>query len=83
MKRCTERAEISCPNYPELCNKCGAYREPTNADRIRAMSDEELAEFLCSVYDDDFDKRIEDCTIPYYDQYSIKEWLKQPAEEDD
>ena len=45
----------------------------THADRIRAMSDEELAEFLCGVYD-----MVDDCC---YDQRSIKEWLKQPAEE--
>ena len=55
----------------------------TNADRIRAMSDEELAEFLCGVYDEDEDaaKFINGVYIPCYDQYSIKEWLKQPVEE--
>ena len=55
----------------------------THADRIRAMSDEELAEFLCGVYDEDEDaaKIINGVYIPCYDQYSIKEWLKQPAEE--
>ena len=55
----------------------------TNADRIRSMSDEELAEFICGIYDEDKDygKFIDGCFIPCYDQYSIKEWLEQTAEE--
>lgn len=31
---------------------CDVYEKMTNADRIRAMSDEELAEFLCKVKSD-------------------------------
>ena len=43
---------------------------PTNADRIRAMSDEELAKLLC-------------CTGWKMFKYKeCLEWLKQPAEED-
>ena len=42
---------------------------PTNADRIRAMNDEELAEFLIDLADDG--------------NLRIREWLQQPAEEDD
>ena len=41
----------------------------TNADCIRAMSDEELAEFLIDLADDG--------------NLKIREWLQQPAEEDD
>lgn len=54
----------------------------TNADRIRAMSDEELAEFICGIFDDDeyFGKFINGRIIPCYDQHKIAEWLKQPAE---
>lgn len=54
----------------------------TNADRIRAMSDDELAEFICGVYDEEEDnaKFINGYYIPCYNQYSIKEWLEQPAE---
>ena len=49
-------------------------REPmTNADRIRSMSDEELAKFLFQV--------------GYDHRWGLKEyaldWLQQPAEEDD
>lgn len=36
-------------NPNEIVVKCGAYKSPmTNADRIRAMSDEALAELLIS-----------------------------------
>ena len=38
----------------------------TNADRIRAMNDEELEEFLVDLADDG--------------NLKIREWLKQPAE---
>lgn len=37
-------------NPNEIVVQCGAYKPPmTNADRIRAMSDEELAEYLCGL----------------------------------
>ena len=39
-----------------------------NAQKIRAMSDEELAEFLIDLADDG--------------NLKIREWLQQPAEED-
>ena len=41
----------------------------TNADCIRSMTDEELAEFLIDLADDG--------------NLRIRDWLKQPAEEDD
>lgn len=57
---------------------------PTNADRIRAMNDEELAEFLCGVFDDDEcnGKYICGTTIAEYDQYNIAEYLKLPVQEE-
>ena len=56
-------------NYvPSECHFCGRIRK-TNADRIRAMSDEELAEEL-------YDNSNIDCT-----QYqTILDWLKQEVE---
>lgn len=54
---------------PEEARDCNYFREMTNADRIRAMSDEELAEFLIDLADDG--------------NLKIREWLQQPAEEDD
>lgn len=70
MKRCLENADrMICPDYPEKCRFCGAFREPTNADSIRAMSDEELAEFLIDLADGG--------------NLKIREWLKQPSGEED
>ena len=58
----------------------------TNFDRIKAMSVEEMAEFICSIYDDNgepytADKNIEGDTIPDYDEYKIKEWLESEVSE--
>ena len=56
---------------------------PTNADRIRSMSDEELAEFL-------WDFNLADVSTvkmgefgPHMFRHRLKEWLQMPAEEDD
>lgn len=67
---------ISAKNQPN--------KPKTNADRIRAMSDEELAEYLCaslSCYDcparaDCGKSAAQDCNE------IVLEWLKQPAKED-
>ena len=47
-------------------------RPPTNADRIREMDDNELAEFLSTKLNDDF-YEYPDLTL---------QWLQQPAEEE-
>ena len=50
----------------ELCHGAGVIEVPmTNADRIRAMSDEELAEFLIDLADDG--------------NLKIREWLQQSS----
>ena len=54
---------------PEEVRDCAYFREMTNADKIRSMSDEELAEFLIDLADDG--------------NLRIREWLQQPAEEDE
>ena len=58
-----------CP----VCGEIGSHEiQMTNADRIRSMSDEELAEFLYQVgYDNGWG----------LEEYAL-EWLQQPAEED-
>ena len=64
--RCTGTKEVDpCPGY----DKCKQYNPnyTTNADRIRAMNDEELADVLR-----------EFATKPM--QGSFLEWLQQPAE---
>ena len=70
-------------NPREIVIKCGAYKPPmTNADRIRAMSDEELAKFIpnwsytnackCGEHYVDCNNECEKC---------VADWLRQPAEE--
>ena len=84
-------AEIKCPcglrNHMEEedckktnCNACCPLTKPmTNADRIRAMSDEELAEFLESTHSQ--------MAIKLGGEYIVREkeyigiWLKQPVGE--
>lgn len=63
-----------CRTGSGLTWPCGAYvtKTFTNADRIRAMSDEELAEFLSTKLNDDF-YGCPDLTL---------QWLQQPAEEE-
>ena len=63
-------------------HKLGLGDPMTNADRIRAMSDEELAEFL-------WDFNLADVSTgkmgefgPHMFRYRLKEWLQQPAEDD-
>ena len=55
---------------PFECPVCGhkTNMPQTNADRIRAMGDEELAEFLIDLADDG--------------NLRIREWLQQPADND-
>ena len=55
----------------------------TNAQKIRSMSDEELAEFLWNfnLADVSTDKLGE--FGPHMFRCRLKEWLKQPAENDD
>lgn len=46
----------------------------TNADRIRAMSDNELKEFLCSILQCEF------CKFEGWGGCELLDWLRQPAE---
>ena len=66
---------------PEKVRDCAYFREMTNADKIRSMSDEELAEFLWNfnLADVSTDKLGE--FGPHMFRYRLKEWLQQPAEE--
>lgn len=86
MAKCTG---MRCPmqhGYKvEECNHmdCPYRTEPiTNADRIRAMSDEELCKFLdeykfCNICEEGCDS----CTYNGDCDRRLLEWLKQPAED--
>lgn len=70
-----------------ICRTCiGSGKKPqTNADRIRAMSDEELAEFIRDVsyecQDASWSCHCQTCSYPWCSSDQTVEWLKQPAEE--
>ena len=78
--RCTGTKEVDpCPGY----DKCKQYNPnyTTNADRIRAMSDEELCEFLgeykfCDICEEGCDS----CTYNGDCDKRLLDWLQQPAE---
>ena len=76
-------------NLNEIVVGCGMYKPPmTNADRIRAMSDEELAEFISRIEIGDFGPQVYGKTFcdMCKGQYECDDcklwWLQQPAEED-
>ena len=86
----------SCTKYDDcrtgsgLTWPCGAYvpKSVTNADRIRRMSDEELAEFISRIEIGDFGPQVYGKTFcdMCKGQYECDDcrlwWLQQPAEED-
>ena len=55
----------------------------TNADRIRAMSDKELAEFLWNFNLADVSTGKMGEFGPHMFRYRLKEWLQMPAEEEE
>lgn len=63
-----------CP-HEDIERDCEHYVPMTNADRIRSMTDDELADFLVTVE-----------TYGYHDQsisgtYEMNEWLRAESEE--
>ena len=58
------------------CPVCGHKKNipQTNADRIRAMSDDEMKEFICSILQCKF------CKFEGFGGCELLEWLQHPAE---
>ena len=68
-------AFVKCSRREEFMNSENRKKPATNADRIRAMSDEEMAtELINTIFD-----LCED-GVPREDY--VLNWLRQPAEED-
>ena len=57
---------------------CNDYKQETNYDKIKAMSVEEMGEFLSGAYFDGFNDRIKAKVEPY--KYTV-EWLNEPSEQ--
>ena len=68
--------------FPFECPVCGhkTNMPQTNADKIRSMTDAELALWICGVYDSEEEngKFINGIIIPGYAPHDIEEWLQQP-----
>lgn len=81
-----EDVEGGCRAWANECIACkgtGAILVPeTNADRIRRMSDEELAEFLSDFKDCAGDclvgRGVKDCSGICATRETLKMWLQQP-----
>lgn len=103
MQKCDPRAIARCPDsktcgdhvfedgsdcdkFNQKICKSGRYK-PTNADRIRGMSDEELAVFMRNMMDCVSCHKVMSrsditCTGNYKECVKrCKQWLRQPAEE--
>ena len=87
---CTEKRNMSKPMSEQMQKLAARYEKATgkkfcrktNADRIRAMNDEELVEFIKHIK-----VRAALCKAvknnDAFEELCSAEWLKQPAEEDD
>ena len=71
-----------CASGSGLVWPCGAYvqKVTTNADRIRAMSDEELCTLLMEEAPCDSIRDFSKHWVAYDCESCIKEWLQQTAE---
>ena len=61
----------------DMQRDCQYFCEKTNADRIRAMTDEELKKFICSMFKCEF------CDFELGERCGLLNWLQMPAEEVD
>ena len=89
-KHCRICHNISCSNHGKSVSflgdgwKCNYIPVPTNADRIRAMSDEELAKFLSN----DLKEPCDCCQLAVFEgactetlcDDAMMKWLQQPVE---
>lgn len=73
-KRCFLRENDDC--YPHVAEdkECDIFRQKTNADRIRAMKDEELAEFI--------NGKARGFGEEYEGYMSALDWLQEPIEDE-
>ena len=81
-------AYVDCIGTDKYCSQCGASLEKnsiTNFEKIKAMTVDELADFICGIYDEEEDaaKFINGITIPYYTEDDIKEWLESEVSTDE
>lgn len=83
-----EEAETNCTYF--IRGECTAYfceyrrKKQTNADRIRSMSDDELAAFLCNLRSEEaYENTCSHCVAERFcriGHIGMIDWLQQPAE---
>ena len=79
--KCPARKEDGrCVSKFPCSHKVEPPKPPTNADRIRAMTDEELLGFLIQVQDATIN-RFAKFELPNYN--ALADWLQQPSGEED
>ena len=88
-KHCRICHNTSCSNHGKNISflgdgwKCNYIPVPTNADRIRAMSDEELVKMLWKT-GRNYRAVCADPVVDFNEYHDdLLDWLEQPAEEDD
>ena len=74
-------------DYPPYLDYPKPYKAQTNADRIRAMSDEELAAWIAGMSTIcECCAELNECASPRGFKrcsHGVKDWLQQPAGEED
>ena len=86
-----EKRNVSKPMSEQMQKLAARYEKATgkkfdaqtNAQKIRSMSDEELAEFLWNFNLADVSTGKMGEFGPHMFRYRLKEWLQMPAEEDE
>lgn len=85
-EHCGLDAEFSEGSECEKFNRLIIHQPMTNADRIRTMSDDRLARFLCDFRScDSIEHPCEGCNAEPYchtGHMGMIDWLRKPAEED-
>ena len=61
---------------PDIIRHCPHFVQLTNGDRIRAMTDDEMADFLCN------NTECGSCRFGSWTGCEVREWLKQHVEKE-
>ena len=77
MGLCSRCADKNCIGFYSKLTECEDFKPETNADKVRAMSDEELAKFLCATVNCGTCRAQEFCRTGHN---GWLDWLKQEAE---
>ena len=71
---CAHRSKTDADSPCNRCFGCDEWEAPkTNGDKIRAMTDEELADFLCN------NTECGSCKFGHWTGCTVREWLKLPV----